>query len=239
MKKSTVFLAISICLAICWSLIIGLMAASTLSNYMKGKHSSFARSDTEFLESKKKTFPAPVNELFISGEGTADLILVHGKELTVLAHPGVWAYNYTNLKKGEAIFSFKKLQDYANSVTIMVPDIPSISFDNFISVTVDGLQCRKITLQGNRLLSFTAHNCKIAALRLDFPGKKDQQEIFIEKSNLIDTLIASVKGFGNVRLETAGTRKNQLSLSESIKLEASMDLMKKLAIEPQSRVLNK
>ncbi len=239
MKKSTVFLAISICLALCWSLIIGLMAASTLSNYMKGKRSSFARSNTEFLESKKKTFPAPVNELFISGEGTANLILMPGKELTVLVHPGVWTYNYTILKKGDAIFCFTKLKDFDYPVTIMVPDIPSISFDDFVSVTVDGLKCRELTIQGNRLLSFTANNCKIATLCLDFPGKKDQQEIFIEKSNQIDTFTASVKGSGNVRLETAGIRKNQISLSESIKLEATMDLMKKLAIEPESRVLNK
>jgi len=93
------------------------------------------------------------------------------------------------------------------------------------------LNCRQLNFQGNHVLSFTANNCKIGALRLDFPGKQDQQEIIISKSNQIDTLIASVRGFGNIRLETAGKLSNQISLSESMKLEASYDLMKKLTLK--------
>ena len=231
MKKSTVFLAIAIGLAICWSLIIGVMAASTLNSYMKGKSSSYARSDREYLESKKKTFPTPINELFISGEGTLDLKIVPGKELTVLAHPKVWNSNYIDLKNGKAIIRFNIIQKYPNSVTIRLPEIPVISFDNFYSVNMEGLNYREIRIQGNRITYFTAGNCKIGSLNLDFPGKNDQQEIIISKSNQIDTLIASVQGFGNIRLETAGKLNNQISISESMKLEASYDLMKKLALK--------
>jgi hypothetical protein len=240
MKKSSISVTIAVLLALSWSVVLGMLTASTLKNYMNGKGCSFVRSETELIESKKKTFPSPVNELFISGEGTANLRIVPGKEMAVLAYPGTWTFKYADLKNGKAIIRLTKLKgDGYFPITVRLPGIPLISLNDLSSCTIDGFRFSGMHLEGNRVRSFIAGDCRLGSLSLDFPGKNDLQGIIILKSNQIDTLVASVKGVGNFRLETAGTRKNQISLSESIKLEASMDLMKKLAIEPESRVLNK
>ncbi len=239
MKKSNIFLLSAFCLAFIWIILIGWFAASAINNYRKGKDPYFARSYSQILQSRKKTFPAPTSELLISGDGTTVLTILPGKELSVLCRPRLCRCSYINFKNGRSMISLIKLQDYDEPVTITLPEIPSLSLTNFSSVYINGLIQKGINLQCNRVSFFSSGNCKIGSLRLDFSGKNDQQSIFIEKSNQIDTFIASVKGFGNIRLETAGNRKNQISLSESIKLEATMDLMKKLAIGPESRVLNK
>jgi hypothetical protein len=241
MKKSNIFLVSALCLAICWTLLIGWFAASAINNYLQGKSPYFARSHSQYLESHKKSFPIPVNELFISGEGTVVITILPGKDLTVLSSPRIWNCAFTDLKNGRSMITFKKLKEYEYNepVTIMLPEIPSLSLDNFSEVTIKGLNQKEIHIQCKRVHSFTSGSCKIGILNLDFPGNKDQQDICIDKSNQIDTLIASVQGFGKIRLETIGKFKNHISLSESIKVEASYDLMKKLSIGMESRVLNK
>lgn len=238
MKKSNIFLLGAFGLAFIWIILIGWFAASAINNYRRGKDPYFARSYSQILESRKKTFPAPTSELLISGDGTI-LTILPGKELSVLCRPRIWRCSYIDFKNGKSMISLIKLQDYNEPVTITLPEIPSLSLTNFSSVYINGLIQKGISFQCNRVSFFSSDNCKIGSLRLDFPGKKDQQSIFIEKSNQIDTLIASVKGFGNVRLETVGKMKNQVSMSESIKLEATMELMKKLDIGTESSVVNK
>ena len=231
MKKSTIFLLIAIGIAICWSMMIGLMAASTIINYMKGNKLLFVKTQTELMESQKITYPNPLHKLYISGEGTGDLICASGKELTVRVNNQVWAHEYFKLKNGDALIRFSKFNKYWNEIMITIPDIPEMSFDNLGSVTANGLKYRKLSIQGSRVYSFTANNCTMGCLTLDFPVVKDQQKIIISKFNQIDTLIACVKGFGNIRLETAGKLYNKINLSESMRLEANTDLVKKLALK--------
>jgi hypothetical protein len=73
-------------------------------------------------------------------------------------------------------------------------------------------------------------------LSLDFPGKKDHQDIYINKSNQFNCFIASVQGFGKIGLETAGIN-NQISLSDSMKVEATYALIKKLYNGTEPHVL--
>ena len=239
MKKSNIFLVSAIFLAFIWIFLIGWFGASAINNYLQGKDPYFARTHQQYLESNKKSFPVPVSELCISGEGTAILTILPGNELTILAHPKTWNCIYKELKKGKSMISFKKLMEYNDPVTITLPEIPSLSLDNFSEVTIKGLNQKEIHLQCKRVHSFTSGNCTIGTLSLDFPGNKDQQDICIKKSNQIDTFIASVNGSGKIRLEAIGQLKNKIYLSDSVHVEATYDLMKKLYIGPESRVLNK
>jgi hypothetical protein len=228
MKKSNIFLVSAIFLAFIWTLLIGWFAASAINNYLQGKDPYFARTHTQYMESRKKNFPVPANELSISGEGTAMITILPGKELTMLSEPRIWNFVYTDLGNGKSMITFKKLSEYKDPVTITIPEIPSLSLDNFSEVKLNGLNLKEIHFQCVRVSSFTFNNCKIGTLSLDFPRTRDQQDIYFDKSNQIDTLIASVRGSGRIRLETAGRLKNQLSVSDSIKVEATYDLMKKL-----------
>jgi hypothetical protein len=239
MKKSNVIIISASILAISWTVLIGWLAASTIKNYLHGKDLVFARSHTQFLESKKKTFPVPSLELNITADDATILIIVPGNTLSVLSHPRHWNCVYTDLKNGKSMISLTRITEYPDPVTITIPEIPSLSLDNFSSVTLSGLKGKKLLLKCNKVLSFTSQDCNIESLNLYFPGNKDQQEIILAKSNQIDTLIASVCGFGNIRLETAGKLNNQISLAESIKLEASSDIVNKLSVPKQSHILNK
>jgi len=228
MKKSNIFLIIAFCLAFCWTVLFGWFGASAINNYLHGKDPYYARSHRQFLESNKKTFPAPVKELVISGESAAVLTIQQGKELTVESNPRAWDCICKDMGNGRSMISLKQLRDYNDPVTIMIPAIPSLSLDNFSEVTVKGLNQKEIHLQCKRVHSFTFVNCTIGILSLDFPRTRDQQDICINKSNQIDTLITSVQGSGKIRLEAVGQFKNQIFLSDSINIEATYDLMKKI-----------
>ena len=231
MKKSTVFLVIAFCLAICWTILVGWFAAYAINNYRQGKDPYFARSHQQFLESRKKLFAVPVKELLISAEGSMTLTILAGKELAVLSHPRIWDCKYTAMENGKAMISFTKLREnnYDDPVTILLPGVPSVSLENFYNVTINGLNRKEFHLQCKGIHSFISSNCTVGTLCLDFPGKMDQQDICMNKSDQIDTLIASIRGSGRIRLETAATE-NQISLSDSIYLEATCETMKKLVL---------
>jgi hypothetical protein len=228
MKKSNIFLVSAILLAFIWTLLIGWFGASAINNYLKGKDPVFARTHRQYMESKKKCFPLPVSELSVSGDGTAIITILPGRELAVLSEPRIWNCVYTDQKNGKAMIILTKQNEYNDPVTITLPEIPSLSLDNFSKVTINGLEQKEIHFQGKQVNSITFSSCKITTMNLDFPRTRDQQDIYIDKSNQIDNFIASVQGSGKIRLETSGQLKNQLSLSDSIRVEASFDLMKRL-----------
>jgi hypothetical protein len=231
MKKSNILMTSASGIAIFWIMLIGWFAASAINNYRQGKDPVFARSHSQYLESKKKTFPVPVKELIISGAGDEILTIVAGKELSVLAHPREWDCTYTDLKNGTGMIRFKRLMDYEAPITIRLPEIPSVSIDNIKTVSIELVTHCSLRLKCTRVGHLSIMNCKFRSLDLDFPGKNDHQEIFIAECNQIDTLVASVKGFGSLRLEMTGTYRNQLSISDSIKLLATSKIFKKLALK--------
>ena len=134
----------------------------------------------------------------------------------------------------------KKLNnyDYNEPVTILIPEIPSLSLNNISEVTIKRLEQKEIQIRGISISSFIADSCKIGAMSLDFPARKDQQHIRINKANQINTFTASVQGTGKILLETIGIN-NQMSLSDSIKVEATYDLIRRLSIRENPRVPNK
>jgi len=241
MKKSNIFLIIACCLALCWTLLIGWFAASAINNYRQGKDPYFARTHQQYLESKKKIFSEPGKEVHISGDDNIILDIRPGKQLTVLANPRIWDCVCTYLKNGTPVIKFTNLRKhlYYDPITITLPDIPVLFLDNFSNVTAEGFIQKEMHIQCIRVPSFTTGNCTIGMLNLDFPRTRDQEEIWLKNSNRIDTLKAIVKGSGNIRLETAGRLCNQISLSDSMRVEATYDMMKKLSIMPGSASLRK
>jgi len=232
MKKSNIFLISAFGVAFIWTVLIGLFAASAINSDLQGKESSFARSHTRYLDVHKKTFATPKNELLISGDGKISFTILPGKEFTVLSNPKEWNCEYTDLKNGQSLMRFKLLNhEYDDKVVITLPVISIVSIDNCSQVMIDNLNQKAISYNCKRVVSFTAVRCKTGALNLDFPGKNDVNQITIDKTNVIDTLIASVQGFGNIRIETTGIHNNQLSLSNSIRIDATSDILKKLALK--------
>jgi hypothetical protein len=209
---------------------IGFMAASTIRNYMKGKDFYFTTSQHQYLEKNKKVFPMPSRELVISGDGNTIITILPGRKLTVLSSPRMWDCVFTKLEAGKSLIRFQKLNNYGYNepVTIFIPEIPALSLNNLSEVVVKRLEQKDLRIQCIRINSFVSDSCRIIAINLDFPGKKDQQDIYINKSNQFNCFIASVQGFGKIRLESVGLIKNQISLSDSIHIEATYDLMKKL-----------
>jgi len=238
MKKSNIFLTSALCLALCWSLLSGWFAASAINNYRNGKDPYYARTFQHYLESQKKRLPIPAKELCVSGNGTAVITILPGKELTVISEPWIMIGVSNDLKNGKSMITCENQRGDNDPVTITIPVISALSFDNCAKVTVRGLTRKDIHLHCQRVGSLTLDSCKAGSMTLDCPRTRDQLNICMDNTNQIDTLIASVKGSGKMILGTAGS-KNQISLSDSMKIEASYDLMKKLANEPGSRVLKK
>ncbi len=228
MKKSNIILLTAICLAILWTILIGWFGSSAINNYLQGKDPFYMYSSRKYLEKHKQIFVAPVNELCISGEWPAVLTLIPGKELCVLANPKIWTCDYTDLKNGRSLISLKNLKDITDPVTIMIPRIPGFSIENFSEVKIQNLNLDSIRIQCKQVNSFSSGNCKIGTLNLDFPRSRDRLDVHIDNTNQLGTFLVSAKGTGKLRLETAGNLKNQVSLSDSVKIEATYELMKKL-----------
>jgi hypothetical protein len=231
MKKSNILIISATLIALTWTVLIGWFASAAINNHLNGKDPYYARSYRKIMESHKKTFITPSRELFLSGEGDANVNIVPGKELTVMCNSYIWDITYTTQKEGMAIIRFRKLRNFDSPIIVTFPQVFKLSFYNFSGVKLSGLNLQKIHIQCNRVSYFTADSCKAGSLTLDFPGYVDQQDIYVMKSNKIDTLIASIHGSGEIRLETAGEFKNQFSLSNSLKLEATSDLMKKVSLQ--------
>jgi hypothetical protein len=230
MKKSNVLITVASAFAFCWILLIGWFAASAINCHIHGKDSVFAHTRSQFLESRKKTFPAPARELIISGTGNETLTIVAGSELSVLAHPRVWDCSYSDLKNGKGVIRFRKLTDYDEPVTLRIPGIPLVTMNHVRSAEVIHFTGYAPHFQCTRVGHFDVMNCKIRSLNIDFPGKSDPQEIVLASCNQIDTLVVSVRGYGNLRLEMTGRYDNQLFLSDAIRLEAKPELLKKVTI---------
>jgi hypothetical protein len=207
MKKSNILIACASGLALCSILLIGWFAATAINNYRQGKDPFFARSYSQYEE----------------------MTITAGKEFSFLAFPRVWDCTYTDLKNGKGIIRFIRLSDYKVPITLRLPEIPSVSIDNISNVNIELLTHRSLRLKCTRIAHLSLMNCKLRTLDIDFPGKMDHQEIFIANCNQIDTLVASVRGSGNLRLEMAGNYKNQVTISDSIKLLATSEIFKKLA----------
>ena len=228
MKKSNILIISAILFGLIWSILIGWFASAAIINYLNGKDPYYARSFRKIMESHKKTFITPSRELFLSGEGDANVNIEPGKELTVMYNSYVWEVSYTTQKGGMAIIRFKKLRNFDSPVIVTFPNISKLSLYNLSGVKLSNLNVKKIDIQGNRVSNFTADSCKAGNLTLNFPDYIDHQDICIKQSNKIDTLIASIFGTGNFKLETTGISKNQISLENSIKLEATSEQMKKI-----------
>jgi hypothetical protein len=234
MKKSNILLVSVIGLAFCWTLLIGWFASYAINNYLQGKDPYFARTHRQFMESRKKTFPLPLSELSVTGEGNVILTILPGKEVCVLSDPRFCKVVYSDLKNGKAVISYKNLSDYNDPVTILLPDNSSLSLDNFREVTVRGLNRKEFRIHCTRINSFVSDSCRIGKLWLDFPRTRDQQDIRINKSNFFENFFATVRGSGKIRLETAGMQ-NQLSISDSIRVEAGYDIIRKLSAGAPAR----
>jgi len=230
MKKSNIILIFAFGVAFIWTVLIGLFAASAINNDIQGKESFFARSHTRYLDVHKRTFPMPANELLISGDGKISFTILPGKELTVLSNPKEWNCEYIILKNGQSLMRFKLLNEYDDKVVITLPVIPIVTIDNCSQVTIDNLNQKSIKYICKQVVSLTAVRCITEKLNLDFPGKNDFNQIMIDHSNFFDTLVASIKGFGTLHLQTAGIQ-NQLFLSNSINVEATSDILRKLNLK--------
>ncbi|MGA3012861.1 MAG: hypothetical protein ABSD71_02375 [Bacteroidales bacterium] len=228
MKKSNILIISATLIALIWTILIGWFASAAIINYLNGKDPYYARSFRKIMESHKKTFITPSQEVLLSGEGGATVDVVPGKELTVIYNSYIWDVTYTTQKGGMGIIRFKKLRNFDSPITVTFPKVSKLSFYNFSGVKVSDLDLQKLHIQGNRISNFTADSCKTGSLTLNFPGYVDHQDICIKQSNKIDTLIASIFGSGKFKLETTGISKNQISLQNSINLEATSDQMKKI-----------
>lgn len=228
MKKSNIIIISAILIGLIWSILIGWFASAAIINHLNGKDPYYARSFRKIMESHKKTFITPSEELFLSGEGDANVNIEPGKELTVIYNSYVWEVSYTAQKGGIGIIRFKKLRNFDSEIIVTFPNVSRLSLYNFLGVKLSNLNVKKIDIQGNRISNFTADSCKAGSLTLNFPGYIDHQDICIKQSNKIDTLIASIFGTGHFKLETTGISKNQISLQNSIKLEATSDQLKKI-----------
>jgi hypothetical protein len=228
MKKSNILIISAILIGLIWTILIGWFASAAIINHLNGKDPYYARSFRKIMESHKRTFITPSQEVFLSGEGDADVNIEPGKELTVIYNSYIWDVTYATQKGGMGIIRFRKLRNFDSPINVTFPKVSKLSFYNFREVKVSDLDIQKIYIQGNRISNFTADSCKAGSMTLYFPGYIDHQDICIKQSNKIDTLIASVFGSGHFKLETTGISKNQLSLQNSIKLEATSDEMKKI-----------
>lgn len=235
MKKSHIFIIAALTLACFWVIIIGVFAAKSVNNYREGKDPRYAHTQSQYLESHKMKFPVPAKELILTGDGDTWLNIRSGNLLTIETDPRMWKILFTDHKDGRSEIRFKKLNDYNDPVTVIIPAIPSVSVNNFTSIVLERLEQKEMKLSFTRVLYLVMDSCKVSDLNLSFPWTAEIQDIFIKKNNRVDSLEISVPGPGKIRLETTGWLLNRISLSDAVKVEATSEVIKELGKKMERR----
>ncbi len=234
MKKSNIVLSVAATIALVWTILICWFCAASINRYRDGKELIFARSYKQYLESQSKTFPAPSNELIISGDGTTPVEITQGKELSVIANNKVLTYTCSDLKDGKSKISFISLYDhkyYYEGAQIKLPEIKIVSIDNCAEVRINGFNSKDLYIICGRVQTFSIDNCRIGCLNLDISQNQPDAEIRIKQNNQIDTLLACIQGSYKLNLDTIGKIKNQIRVSDSVQIITRGSMYKQLSVE--------
>jgi|GEM_PF-2003980 len=227
MKRSKISLVCALCLATGWMLLMGWLAASAINSYRQGRAPRFALSHHQIPESRKLSHPVPAKGLTIRGDGTTVVNLVAGTQLNVILNPRVWSCNWSDSANGQSRLWLRKLNEPEGTVTINLPPVPGLVLENCSEVHIKGLNLKELSLRGKQIRLFHADSCRIGKLSLDFEGEKNQQYIWIGKSNRFDTLIAYIGGYNRIFLETAGELDNEFSLAHAVLVETRVGVLQK------------
>ncbi|MDP4282235.1 MAG: hypothetical protein Q8867_08815 [Bacteroidota bacterium] len=234
MKKSNIFLFTALIIACFWVVLIGVLAAKSINNYRAGRDPYYAHTGSQFLEKHKIKFSVPEKELILSGDN-ASLNVKPGKELAIETDPRMWQFILKDLKNGRSEIFFKRLNNYDYPVSVTIPTIPSVSMNHFTSIGLTKLDQKEMKLNFTRVLYLVVDSCTISDLNLSFPWMAEEEDIYIKGNNRIDTLEMSVPGSGKIRFETAGIHLNRMFLSDKVKIEATSDIIDKLAPKQDKR----
>ncbi|MEI6681624.1 MAG: hypothetical protein WCO44_03300 [Bacteroidota bacterium] len=227
MKKSKISLVCGLCLATGWILLLGWLAASAINSYRQGRSPRFAQSRHQIPESRKISYPIPVNGLSITGDGTTVINIAGGEQLNVLSDPRVWSCSWSDSGNGQSRLCLRRLKASDEPVRITLPVIHALLLENCSKVHIIGLNLKDLSLRGKQVRLFHADSCRIGKLSLDFAGERNQQYIWIGKANRLDTLIASIGGYNRIFLETAGELDNEFSLAHAVLVETRVGVLQK------------
>ncbi len=231
MKKSVRIFITAISLALCWTVVMGLMAGSTLSSYLSHGELRFAIPYSKVFEKYRKTFPAPVT-LQIEGEGTLWVYLVPGKTFSVLGHPRIWDIRYHPGTGGNGVLSIKKVNlNYSEPITITLPAGINVSGKALERLYISRFSGGHMTVRCSAVGLISADSCKLTGFRQESPVTGNDNEIIFGRSNRIDSLTVLINGSGRLKLETVGKVLNQFSLANSVRVEGNLDLIRAVKLK--------
>jgi hypothetical protein len=239
MKKSNLILVIAFSLTFIWTIILGLLGSSVIQDNKIGKESSFAVSHQKHAVLDIPGSSIPVNGLSVTGEGSVLLSITRGKELSLECRRAFWDYIKTSNRNGKILICINRLPSQGEQINITIPEISSVSIDSVFQVYIKGLSQKALHIRCSNVAAFSADSCKIGSFSLDLPGKNKQHDVNISGTNFVDSLSASIDGYGFLRLGIIGKFKNQIRLSDRIEIRTSADLMKQLSIENLNPAGNK
>jgi hypothetical protein len=239
MKKSNLIIIIAFPVTIIWTLLLGWFGSSAINTIRAGKNSPYAVSELQKYAHQLPTGSTLVKELQISGDRTAIVTIIKGKEFLVNYNKSFRHYIRTNFNCGKFLIQIDSLPFRGDYIEIVVPDIPLISASNLFELNVKGLNQRIACFNCFKVATLRIDSCNFETLKVEFPGNFERYGIWISKTNRIDSLDVSINGYGCLGLGAIGKYKNSLRLSDSIEIRSKFDLFKLLYGESVSLSGNK
>ena len=232
MKKSVRIFITAISLALCWTVVMGLMAGSTLSSYLSHRELRFATPYSKVFEKHRKTFPAPPVTLQIEGEGTLWVYLLPGKTFSVLGHPRIWDIRYHPGTGGNGVLSIKKVNiNYFEPITVTLPAGINVSGKALERLYISRFSGGLMTVRCSAVGLISVDSCKLTGFCQESPVTGNDNEIMFGRSNRIDSLTVLINGSGRLKLETVGKVFNHFSLANSVRVEGNLDLIRTVKLK--------
>lgn len=234
MKKSNILLIILAVIITGWFVIFQFLCARAVVDISNGKSSG-----TAFRYEYKKMPRSPIkrpgiplrhfNTLEIIAKNKVSVTILRGETRAIVLDTTLFTTVKWWFDNGRMVLKLEgKDNKKSQQVRIMVPDLQQLSCYYLEDLYIDGLEQQKLEVVSSDVRYFILRDNKFGSLTLNCRHGGRDNNLSLDRSNVLDSLYLSIGGTGNVDIGCTGLRHSQTSLSDSIRVTGEAGLLKKI-----------
>ncbi|MEI8046545.1 MAG: hypothetical protein WCI92_04130 [Bacteroidota bacterium] len=240
MKKSNRILIGIFLFAVGWLITYNILVANVLKTIPGHGFSRFGHLSQQEVVMKLK----PFDKIKIKPQGSPKIYITQSDTSEMSMGDGYSEYLVTSNSNGLLSITMKKpLEEVEEIIHIKVPHVTDISIDqqtprfeneSSIQLSLENFRLTKLDLMVLYPYDVEFRNCEINKLKIQgklLTGYTCGNGIRIEPTNRIDSLAIDLEGKGVLSISKAGELYNQVNVSDSIRLNASMLVIKKILVK--------
>jgi len=237
MKKSNYFLIGTFVFALSWIIIYNFLIASVVKTIPGNARSIYGHLSHDEVVMQLQ----PFNKIKFDIQGSPQIYFTQSDSSEISISDGYSKYLKIVNRNGTLSITITAPQeDIYEIIHLKIPKIndilicqspPEVVNESALMVFLENIKSPKLNLDVSYPEKVEFVNCDISSLVVNgnlCAGNYPSQGIRLDASNQIDSLLIHVGGMGKVSLSKAGVMYNSVTLSDSIQIEATMPVMKRI-----------